>query len=139
MVVWPIAVLPRRIAGLSVGYGATGMMLVMLIRGDLYGFMLAFCSMVVLGMVFGGPFDSLVDTLFRIRWRQVRFEGSCDVGFEQVEQTFKKHFFQGLELQAQCAAYIGGVRVVDLCGSVEGSNPTYDLDSVQYVFRCGSL
>jgi CubicO group peptidase (beta-lactamase class C family) len=44
--------------------------------------------------------------------------GSVAPGFEEVEREFARNFAERDELGAACAAYVGGEKVVDLCGGV---------------------
>jgi CubicO group peptidase (beta-lactamase class C family) len=43
-------------------------------------------------------------------------DGSVSSGFEDVRREFERNFAEGRELGAACAAYVGGVKVVDLWG-----------------------
>jgi len=66
-----------------------------------------------------------------------RVEGAVARGYESVAKVFASHFRKGQETNAQCCAYVGGLRVVDLWGtSVEAKDQNYDGDSLQVVFSC---
>ena len=128
--------LPRHYTGLGVGYGGTGCLVALLAAGNLSGSFLTLCSMVALGKLCGGAFDSLGATLFGIRRRRARYESKCDSGYEAIERAFRHNFDTGMERQAQCVAYVGGKKVVDLCGAVDDEQCSdYGPDSLQYVFR----
>eukprot|EP00095_Tigriopus_kingsejongensis_P001144 maker-scaffold628_size122696-snap-gene-0.33 protein:Tk01144 transcript:maker-scaffold628_size122696-snap-gene-0.33-mRNA-1 annotation:"esterase" len=62
-----------------------------------------------------------------------RVEGSVAAGYEPVRDVFEAHFRQGLEANAQCCAYVGSERVVDLWGTAV-DDPDYNGDSLQSVF-----
>lgn len=64
-----------------------------------------------------------------------QISGSVAPGYEPVLEEFRSNFARGRELDAQCCAYVGGRRVVDLWGTVPGktANPGYGPDSLQYV------
>lgn len=65
----------------------------------------------------------------------VRYEihGSVAPGYETVKDVFERHFQQGLEANAQCCAYVGSEKVVDLWGTAVGDTQ-YNGDSLQVVF-----
>lgn len=111
------------------------MALAMLLRGNVRGSVLTLGWMWLLGMLCGGAFDSLPTTLFGVGRRHIRYEGSCEPGFEAVELAFRRHFDLGVERQAQCVAYVNGRKVVDICGAVDApSTRDYGADTIQYIF-----
>jgi len=59
--------------------------------------------------------------------------GHVAAGYESVEEMFKKNVETGRERDAQLCIYVEGERVVDLCGSAEGST-SYTADSLQCIF-----
>lgn len=42
-------------------------------------------------------------------------------GFEPVRELFEQHLRAGIEEHAQCCAFVGGVKVVELHGSAKPS------------------
>jgi CubicO group peptidase (beta-lactamase class C family) len=73
---------------------------------------------------------SVVESFFRV-------EGAVARGYESVAKLFVSNFRKGQEANAQCCAYVGGRRVVDLWGtSTEARDQKYDGDSLQVVFSC---
>ena len=49
----------------------------------------------------------------------VKYEihGHVSPGYEPVLETFREHFEQGREENAQCCAYVGEEKVVDIWGT----------------------
>ena len=83
----------------------------------------------VAGTLVRGPVDGALSGLLPLRRPRVRIGGRCAAGYEDVERVFRQHFSGGQERGAQCCAFVGGERVVDLWGVREGSLPSAEMDA----------
>ncbi len=63
----------------------------------------------------------------------VEIRGHVAPGFEPVKEVFAEHFRQGVESEAQCCAYVGEEKVVDLWASVD-NDPNYSPNKLAMVF-----
>lgn len=88
-------------------------------------------------MVYGPMYPPLF--VFGFYKKEILIEGYCKEGYEEVRVKFEKLFQDGMEQNAQVAAYVDGELVVDLCGRFSLSkrsseSPQYSQDSIQNVF-----
>lgn len=126
----------RRAAALAAGYAGAFVALRRLAAGDVRGAAKVAALLVLIAKLCCGSQDSLLTALFGLRRPRVRYSGDgCAPGYEEVQRVFEAHFDQGIELGAQCCAYVGGKRVVDLCGAREhATTQGYGPSSLQNIF-----
>eukprot|EP01062_Namystynia_karyoxenos_P059237 TRINITY_DN50685_c0_g1_i1.p1 TRINITY_DN50685_c0_g1~~TRINITY_DN50685_c0_g1_i1.p1 ORF type:complete len:506 (+),score=141.57 TRINITY_DN50685_c0_g1_i1:67-1518(+) len=127
----------RRTMALVAGYAGTALALLKAAKGDVRGAIKTAVAVALVGKFLGGAKEGLLSSLYGIGRKRVVYSGDgVAPGYELVREAFEKHFEQGFEMAAQCAVYVGGKRVVDLCGVREGHPEVakYTADTLQNVF-----